>query len=180
MRIDTPSSYLDLFSRPAATVPAVADQSDALPDASGEPSTSRALVPLSPPNLPATTGATDLAPELAEAVADADTSGYDLRAISPRDMQELSLDLYAQGLLTFEDYAVLAFQPELHPRFNDTVGALTGETADPTRPRDYVRQWEDRLSFERRHHAENSPLVKQSQRIVALLKGLDDPTDITA
>ena len=112
MRIDTPSSYLDLFSRPAATVPAVADQSDALPDASGEPSTSRALVPLSPPNLPATTGATDLAPELAEAVADADTSGYDLRAISPRDMQELSLDLYAQGLLTFEDYAVLAFQPD--------------------------------------------------------------------
>ena len=106
-------------------------------------------------------------------------SRADLRHLSPRQMQELALDFYAEGLVSFEDYAVLAFQPELHPRYNATVGALTGEAADPDRPRDFIRRWEDRLAFERRHNPENAPLVQQTRRILEMLTSYDAPTDVS-
>ena len=63
------------------------------------------------------------------------------------------MDLYMVGVITWEEHAMLAFQPELHPDYDQTVGALTGEKADPDRPRDYVAIWEARLAFERKHNA---------------------------
>ncbi|MEK9752917.1 MAG: hypothetical protein VW338_06865 [Rhodospirillaceae bacterium] len=48
---------------------------------------------------------------------DADTAipGLDVRNATPRQISDVSLDLYAAGMLTYEDYTALAFQPELHP-----------------------------------------------------------------
>ncbi len=36
------------------------------------------------------------------------------------------MDLHVAGVLPWEGYAMLAFQPELHPDYDRTVGALIG------------------------------------------------------
>ena len=105
-----------------------------------------------------------------ELIGDVDT-----HHLSPRQMSELSLDLYAIGAISFEDYSALAFQPELHPDFDRTIGALTGERADPDRPRDFVRLWDDRADFQRRHNAARTDLVKQSERIASVLRQIKTP-----
>lgn len=158
-----PLSYLDMFSDLRAP--------------------SRELVPLSR-LLPADTR---IPSEEEEAAAETKvetlfgrlTRGLSLRKLTPRQMAEVSLDLYAAGILSYDDYALLAFQPELHPQYNVTVGALTGEPAGPDRARDYVDQWEERLNFERRHNPQNTSLVRRTERIVSLLNALDGPPDGT-
>ena len=94
---------------------------------------------------------------------------YNLRRFTPREMSELSLDLYVAGLLGYEDYAVLAFQPELHPDYDTTIGALTGTKAQPDRPRDFIELWEDRLRFECTHNPENQKRIGRIQHILQLL-----------
>lgn len=157
-------SYLDMFSEQR--------QSAAL-------GASRELIPLStviPPGLTEDgTGAEPAKPK--ETLFGTLTRGLSLRNLTPRQMAEVSLDLYAAGILSYDDYAILAFQPELHPDYNTTIGALTGEPAGPDRARDFVNHWEDRLSFERRHNPQNTSLVRRAERIVTLLQVLDGPPD---
>ncbi len=164
-----PVSYVDLYSQhpsPAAPFSSI-----------GSPS--RELVPLTP-ILPPEARESD-APSQDEApeptLFSVLTGGLSLRDLTPRQMADVSLDLYAAGVLAYEDYELLAFQPELHPDYNDTVGALTGEPAGPDRARDYVSQWEDRLNFERRYNPQNTRLVRKTEHIVNLLLTLDGPPD---
>ena len=82
-----------------------------------------------------TAGKTKAPDKAARALAEV-TGGLDTRRASPREMTDLSLDLYAAGILSYDDYAVLAFQPELHPDYDRTIGALTGEAARPEGRRD--------------------------------------------
>lgn len=103
---------------------------------------------------------------------------FRVRAISPRDMTDLSFDLHVAGFLTYEEYSLLAFQPELHPDFDKTTGALTGERANPDRPRDYVAEWEERLTFEREHNAEDRDSIARVERILGVLQAIDSPTNI--
>ena len=91
------------------------------------------------------------------------------------------MDLYVGGVLPWEEYAMLAFQPELHPDYDRTIGALTGEKAEPDRPRDFVSQWERRLEFEEKYNADHPKLVARTTHIVAVLRQLGDtPTDMSA
>jgi hypothetical protein len=99
------------------------------------------------------------------------------RAISPRAIQALSQDLYASGVLTWDEHAALAFQAELHPDFPHTIGALTGEKPRPDRPRDFVKEWEKRLDFERRYFPE-SPGRDTALHILSVLRRIDAPTDV--
>ena len=101
------------------------------------------------------------------------------RAISPRAMQTLSLDLYAGGIITWEEHEDLAFQAELHPDFVRTIGALTGDKPRPDHPRDYVKEWEGRLDFERRHSPEGGKR-ERALRILSVLRRIDRPTNVTA
>ena len=120
-----------------------------LPQASPIPSdrieptlTGRSLVPYTQGALPVPLAELFDAPRpsaLRERVGEVDA-----RAISPRQIAEISMDLYVNGALAWEEYAMLAFQPELHPDYARTIGALTGEPAEPDRPRDFVNQWESR------------------------------------
>jgi hypothetical protein len=98
---------------------------------------------------------------------------------SPREMAELSLDLFLAGVLSDEEYALLAFQPELHPDFDRTIGALTGERADPDQPRDYVAIWRDRLEFERSRSRPDRDLIDQIQRILFVLRRLGTAAGMT-
>ena len=97
----------------------------------------------------------------------------DLRHLTPRQMAEVSQELYLSGMLQWEEYAMLAFQPELHPDFDRTIGALTGERADPDRPRDYIARWERRLRFEQKYNRHAPELVARTLRIVNLFRKME-------
>jgi len=140
----------------------------------------RALVETASPQVPIPA---EPPPPPTENETDTDTEligGVNVRRASPREIADISLDLYAAGLLTYEDYTELAFQPELHPDYNRTVGALTGEPAEPDRARDFVHLWNERLQFDLRHNPASAPSVKQATRIYELLKGLAQRTRISA
>jgi hypothetical protein len=107
------------------------------------------------------------------------TENINFRNVSPRQISDISLDLYAGGLLSYEDYTAIAFQPELHPDYNRTIGALIGESAAPDQRRDFVSIWNERLQFDLRHFAGDSSTVKQTARIHDLLQGLGQPTRIS-
>lgn len=102
----------------------------------------------------------------------------DIRRMSPRQMAETSMDLYVSGILPWEEYAMLAFQAELHPDYDKTIGALTGEPAAPDRPRDFLGTWEERLRFEEKHNAENPHLVARTRRIVQVFRQIASPTNL--
>ena len=107
-----------------------------------------------------------------------DVAAVQVRNVSPREMGNIAMDLYVSGVLSWDEYSMLAFQPELHPNYDATVGALTGERASPDQPRDFVSQWEDRLKFERRHNPGDRPLIRRTSRIVQVLRQIENPTDI--
>jgi len=167
MRVEPPPAFLDQAHYP---VPAVGN--------------GRHLVPVSSASSAVTAGHLDEASrppvngdKVTQALA-AVTGGLNIRKASPIEISNLSLDLYAAGVLSFDDYAVLAFQPELHPDFNRTIGALTGEAARPEGRRDFVTEWDERLQFDLRHRAGNSTTVQQTKRILQVLKHLANPTQI--
>lgn len=101
----------------------------------------------------------------------------DIRNLSPRQMADTSLDLYVTGVLPWDEYAMLAFQPELHPDYDRTIGALIGEPAAPDRPRDFLAMWEERLTFDEKYNAETPERITRTQRIVSLFRQIDAPTN---
>ncbi|MBM3950427.1 MAG: hypothetical protein FJ311_03135 [Rhodospirillales bacterium] len=127
----------------------------------------RDLIPLAGAPLPVP-AAPDLEPTQPEPSRPA--RAFDPRAASPREMAKRSLDLYAEGLLEWEDQAALAFQSELHPDYNRTVGALLQTRAAPDEPRDFVAEWERRLVFELRYNPENDQSVARTRRILRALR----------
>jgi|GEM_PF-998882 len=100
------------------------------------------------------------------------------RAISPRQMQKLSLELYAGGIISWEEHAALAFQPDLHPDFARTIGALTGEKPLPDQPRDFVREWEQKLDFERRFAPATSRAKEHALHILSVLRRIESPASL--
>ena len=194
MQLDNKAFYADLFTKfdtptpgsgrqlvPAAPVVPVAAVNDETPPAPEQATQStksaKAVRALPAAKEPAGVGGGGAA----KAVLKARSAIYELigdvdtHHLSPRQMSELSLDLYAIGAISFDDYSALAFQPELHPDFDRTIGALTGERADPDRPRDFVRLWDDRADFQRRHNAARTDLVEQSERIASVLRQIETP-----
>ena len=194
MQLDNKAFYADLFTKfdtptpepgrqlvPAAPVVPVAAVNDETPPAPEKAAqftkSAKAVRALPAAKEPAGVGGGGAAKAVLkvrsaiyELIGDVDT-----HHLSPRQMSELSLDLYAIGAISFDDYSALAFQPELHPDFDRTIGALTGERADPDRPRDFVRLWDDRADFQRRYNAARTDLVEQSERIASVLRQIETP-----
>ena len=106
--------------------------------------------------------------------------GRDVRAISPREMTNLSFDLHLAGLLPYEEYAMLAFQPELHPDFDRTTGALTGEKAAPDRPRDFIALLEDRLRAEQARTPADEATRRRTTHVLEVLRRIAEPVDVVA
>lgn len=189
MQLDNKAFYADLFTKfdtptpgrqlvPAAPVVPVAAVNDERPPAPEQAAQStksaKAVRALPAANESAGVGAAKAVLKVRSAIYEL-IGDVDTHHLSPRQMSELSLDLYAIGAISFDDYSALAFQPELHPDFDRTIGALTGERADPDRPRDFVRLWDDRADFQRRYNAARTDLVEQSERIASVLRQIETP-----
>lgn len=76
---------------------------------------------------------------------------FDLRNVSPRQYAEITHELYVEGSLRWDEYQWVGFPSELHPDYDTTIGALTGEKADPDRPRDMLAAMENHVDFIRRY-----------------------------
>lgn len=105
-------------------------------------------------------------------------TGPNVRYLSPREMLNYSQDMYAAGIIGFEDYEAMAFQPDLHPDFDKTIGALTGQLAAPDRPRDFIRHWQDRLNYVQRYYPADATEVRQANRILKALIAFPRHDDI--
>ena len=142
---------------------------------SAPPIPGRSMVVVEPPPLPKAvrgSGRTFIESPLKQVLL-----GVNARSISPRAIHALSEDLYAGGVLTWDEHAALSFQAELHPDFERTIGALTGERPLPDQPRDFVKEWEKRLDFERRYFPER-PERDYALHILSGLRRIDQPTDL--
>ena len=137
----------------------------------------RGLVPAPQPPVPATTRPAQR-PAPAEPLIAELFRSIDVRNLAPRRAAELGMDLHMAGVLPWEEYAMLAFQPELHPDYDRTVGALIGEKAQPGRPRDFVAMWEERLAFERKYNAGDAKLIARTARILTVLRQIESPTSV--
>ena len=137
----------------------------------------RGLVPAPQPPVPATTRPAQKTAPAEPPIAELFRS-IDVRNLTPRQAAELGMDLPVAGVLPWEEYAMLAFQPELHPDYDRTVGALIGEKAQPGRPRDFVAMWEERLAFERKYNAGDAKLIARTARIVTVLRQIESPTSV--
>lgn len=97
----------------------------------------------------------------------------DAHSMSPREVANFAYESYLAGTVSREEYMMLGFPAELHPAFDQTIGALTGEKADPDRPRDMIAIWEGKLEFAHKHNADNPEQIKRTQRILDVLKWQD-------
>ncbi|NQU58555.1 MAG: hypothetical protein HQ513_15095 [Rhodospirillales bacterium] len=102
----------------------------------------------------------------------------DVRQMSPRKMAHLSMDLYVAGIIEWKEHEMLAFQAELHPDYNKSIGALTGEPAKPDHPKDFIEEWERRLTFQRRHNPDNVRRLRRTEHIKNILNQIDAPTHL--
>lgn len=97
----------------------------------------------------------------------------DVRSMTPRQMSVLCGELFLATMISCDEYLMMAFQPELHPDYDSTIGALIGENADPDKPRDYLRRWTDRLDFEVKYNAPHHGEIARTRNIVTVLRRLD-------
>ena len=97
-----------------------------------------------------------------------------LRAMSPRDFADFTHELYLAGRLDWAEYRMVGFPSELDPRWDATIGALTGERAAPDRPRDMLAEWERRVDFMHRFQA-GYPATVIAERVLALFQHMSPP-----
>jgi len=102
------------------------------------------------------------------------------RNISPREVAKLGFDLYVAGVLKWDEYSDFSFQAELHPEFDKTIGALTGEKARPDAKRDFIKVWEDKYSFSSRHGGSHSDVAKRALHILSILRRIESPVNTSA
>lgn len=102
-------------------------------------------------------------------------AGRDVRNMSPRQLADMAHDLYMEGVFSWDEYKMVGFPAELDARYDQTIGALTGEKAQPDAPRDMIAEWQDKLDFTRRYYEPESPMVRRTERIVGVLKWQDVP-----
>jgi len=95
---------------------------------------------------------------------------YDVRNMSPRGMAAMSQKLYQSGAISFQDHALLSFQPELSPEFSKTP---LGHHGKPDGPRDFIAQWEMQLQIhEKRGDIRFSKIDRRMLNILGNLAAL--------
>jgi hypothetical protein len=94
----------------------------------------------------------------------------DPRRMSPRQLADWAHEMYLCRMLSWDEYCMAGFPAELHPHYNRTVGALTGNLAQPDAPRNMLRVWEERVAFAHRYNDPEDPEVLRAEKLLTLLK----------
>jgi hypothetical protein len=100
---------------------------------------------------------------------------FELRNMSPRRFAQIVHELYVEGSLKWDEYQWVGFPSELHPDYDSTIGALTGERATPDRPRDMLAEMESRIEFLRRFKANDNDGFWRAERALAVLRRQVEP-----
>jgi hypothetical protein len=99
---------------------------------------------------------------------------FDLRNVSPREFADITHELYMEGTLSWDEFQMVGFPTELNPRYDETIGALTGEMARPDHPKDMLGRWEQRVEFERRYNPD-ADQVRTAENALAKLSWQSQP-----
>ncbi len=97
---------------------------------------------------------------------------YDVENISPRDMATMSQILYDSGMISFQNHALLSFQPELNPDFDSTIGKMTDTIGQPDAPINFLKEWKDRLEQEIKDGYPEH-MIKNTKEVVSILDNFD-------
>ncbi|CAA7627004.1 hypothetical protein [Magnetospirillum sp. UT-4] len=100
---------------------------------------------------------------------------FDLRNVSPRRFAEIAHELYVEGSLRWEEYQWVGFPSQLSPDYDSTIGALTGEPAEPDRPRDMLAEMESRIAFLMRFRRDDSDRTWRAERALDVLRRQMEP-----
>lgn len=100
-----------------------------------------------------------------------------VRSMTPRELADFAYNMYMDGTLSWDEYKMVGFPSELHPDYDKTVGSLTGEKAQPDRPKDMVVAWQQRVEFEQRYSADKPEVVERAQRVLDVLRWQDAPPE---
>lgn len=73
-------------------------------------------------------------------------SRYNIEHASPREIADMSLELYEGNVISFEEHSRLSFQTELH---REQYQEMYGEAPQPDNPRDYIVEWQNKLDSQR-------------------------------
>lgn len=100
-----------------------------------------------------------------------------VRSMTPRELADFSYNMYMDGTFTWDEYKMVGFPSELHPDFDKTIGQLTGENAQPDRPKDMVIAWQQRVEFEEKYSSDNPEVVERARRVLDVLRWQDLPPE---
>lgn len=100
-----------------------------------------------------------------------------VRNMTPRELADFAYNMYMDGTFSWEEYKMVGFPSELHPDYDKTVGSLTGEKAQPDRPKDMVTAWQQRLEFEERYSVDKPEVIDRARRVLDVLRWQDAPPE---
>lgn len=93
-------------------------------------------------------------------------SKYDVRNMSTKDIAELSKHLLDAGEISFEDHAILSFDPA-----NIPFGTIFLTEENSTGRYDFIKEYEARINMDKK--MKNSQSLVHHERILGYLKRLD-------
>lgn len=120
------------------------------------------------------------APLALPAPVQAEPPRFDLRSVSPRDFADITHELYMEGTLSWDEFQMVGFPSELNPRYDETIGALTGEKARPDHPKDMLGHWEQRVEFERRYNPDDQQVRVAESALSKLTLQSQPPVKLSA
>lgn len=90
------------------------------------------------------------------------TQGVDVRSMTPRQMADLSLHMYQNGMITFEDHALLSFQPSM---------GMHSVQESAQEKKDYMAHWQT-LKHDHEQQGQHQ-FAQKDQRILNLLGNIE-------
>lgn len=97
---------------------------------------------------------------------------YDVTNISPKEMAEMSQQLFDSGNITLKQHSMLSFQPELNPSYNSTIGKMTDTIAQPDVPRNFLGEWKDLLEHQM-NNGYPEHIIQNTKEVVSILDNLN-------
>lgn len=98
---------------------------------------------------------------------------YNIQDASPKEIATMSLELFDNEVISFEEHAMLSFQPELN---SEQYQEIFGKVAEPDVARDFISEWQSKLNEQR---SSGTPLEfsKKTQEMIHLLNNLQGLTE---